>query len=339
MNSVARSVTAASLIFSALLSSCATSPVPASARDRWAIAIHGGAGTMNPDGDQARLRAYKDAMASALALGEGMIAEGAAALDVCEAVVRSLEDNPMFNAGKGAVFNEKGEHELDASIMDGSTMRCGAVAGVRTVRHPITLARKVMTETRHVLLAGAGAEKFADVADVERVENTFFDTDGRRRSLQRMLRERARTGSLVPTDRRFDYGTVGCVVLDRAGRLAAATSTGGMTGKKWGRVGDTPILGAGNYADDYAAISCTGTGEEFIRHGVARSVTARMQLGRQTLADAAGAVVHAVLQRGDGGLIAVDREGNVATPFNTTGMYRASANWRGVREVAIFHDE
>ena len=275
-------------------------------------------------------------MTRALAMGRDMLAGGATALDVCEAVIRSMEDNPMFNAGVGAVFNEQGEHELDASIMDGSTMQCGAVAGVRTIKNPISLARKVMTETRHVLLAGEGAEKFAKSVGVELVENKHFDTEGRRRSLERLLRERKRTGSLVPKDRRYDYGTVGCVVLDRDGRLAAATSTGGMTAKKWGRVGDTPILGAGNYADNYAAISCTGTGEEFIRHAVARSVTARMAYGGQTLEEASVAVVHDVLKEGDGGLIAVDRDGNIATPFNSSGMYRAMANSRGLFKVAIF---
>lgn len=269
-------------------------------------------------------------------MGRDMLAGGATALDVCEAVIRSMEDNPMFNAGVGAVFNEQGEHELDASIMDGSTMQCGAVAGVRTIKNPISLARKVMTETRHVLLAGEGAEKFAKSVGVELVENKHFDTEGRRRSLERLLRERKRTGSLVPKDRRYDYGTVGCVVLDPDGRLAAATSTGGMTAKKWGRVGDTPILGAGNYADNYAAISCTGTGEEFIRHAVARSVTARMAYGGQTLEEASAAVVHDVLKEGDGGLIAVDRDGNIATPFNSSGMYRAMANSRGLFKVAIF---
>lgn len=291
---------------------------------------------MNRNAPPARLQSYKDAMTRALTMGKGMLAGGATALDVCEAVIRSMEDNPMFNAGVGAVFNEQGQHELDASIMDGSTMQCGAVASVRTIKNPISLARKVMTETRHVLLAGDGAEKFADSVGVDRVENKHFDTEGRRRSLQRLLRERKRTGSLVPKDRRYDYGTVGCVVLDRDGRLAAATSTGGMTAKKWGRVGDTPILGAGNYADNYAAISCTGTGEEFIRHAVARSVTARMAYGGQTLEEASAAVVHDVLKEGDGGLIAVDRDGNIATPFNSTGMYRAMANSRGLFKVAIF---
>ncbi len=317
---------------------CATAPGGA-ARPKWAIAIHGGAGTINPNAPADRLQAYRDGMGEALTIGRDLLADGASALDVCEAVVRWLEDNPLFNAGRGAVFNEQGEHELDASIMDGATMQCGAVAGVRTVRHPITLARKVMTDTRHVLLAADGAERFADVAGVARVENSWFDTDGRRRSLRRLLRDRQRTGSLVPTDRRHDYGTVGCVVLDGQGRLAAATSTGGMTGKRWGRVGDAPIVGAGTYADAWGAVSCTGTGEEFIRHGVARSVTARMALAGQDLDAAAHAVVHDVLAKGDGGLIAVDRDGNLTAPFNTTGMYRAMADSRGRFEVAIFHED
>ncbi|MFK7739147.1 MAG: isoaspartyl peptidase/L-asparaginase family protein [Planctomycetota bacterium] len=303
----------------------------------WAIAIHGGAGTISRDAPPAQLKAYRAALQGALDLGVSMLSAGASSLDVCESIVRMLEDDPMFNAGRGAVFNEKGEHELDASIMAGDTMRGGAVAGVRTVRHPITLARKVMTDTRHVLLAGEGAETFAGTAGVQRVENSWFDTERRRRSLERRLQERVQSGSLsVPRDRRHDYGTVGCVVLDGQGRLAAATSTGGMTAKRWGRVGDTPVLGAGNYADGTAAISCTGAGEEFIRHAVARSVTARIQYGGQSLEEAANAVVHEVLKPGDGGLIAVDKDGNLAAPFNSSGMYRAMANSRGVSEVAIF---
>lgn len=329
----------ATLLLSLFLAGCAGAP-DVSVGPTWAIAIHGGAGTIERDAPAERLQAYRDAMTRALDHGRQRLDAGDSALDVCEAVVRMLEDDPLFNAGKGAVFNEQGQHELDASIMDGATMRCGAVAGVRTVRHPITLARRVMTETRHVLLAGEGAETFADTAGVERVENTWFDTDHRRRALDERLRELGRTGALAaPDDRRFDYGTVGCVVRDGEGRLAAATSTGGMTAKKWGRVGDTPILGAGNYADELAAVSCTGTGEEFIRHGVARSVTARMQFGGQSLAEATDAVVHRVLAEGDGGLIAVDRAGNIATPFNSSGMYRGMADSRGRFEVAIFRDE
>jgi len=320
--------------FLLLLAGCSSAPV--APKISWAIAIHGGAGTISREAPKERLKAYEDAMTRALVLGKTLLAEGKSSLDVCEAVLRTMEDNPMFNAGKGAVFNEKGEHELDASIMDGSTMRCGAVAGVRTVKHPVTLARKVMTDTRHVLLSGSGAETFADKARVERVENSYFDTDRRKRALEKLLQERKRTGSLVPMDRRYDYGTVGCVVLDREGRLAAATTTGGMTAKKWGRIGDSPIIGAGNYADEYAAISCTGTGEEFIRHGIARSVTARMEHGGETLEQACSAVIHDVLKKGDGGLVAVDRDGNIAAPFNSSGMYRAMANSMGRFEVAIF---
>lgn len=334
-----RSVAVVLPLFAFLLCGCELAPESPQSNLTWAIAVHGGAGTIDRDAPRARLQAYEEALTRALVKGRSMLADGAAALDVCEAVVRMLEDDPLFNAGKGAVFNERGEHELDASIMDGSTMRCGAVAGVRTVRHPISLARKVMTETRHVLLAAAGAEQFADAAGVERVANDWFDTERRRRALQEVLGERERTGLLAPRDRRHDYGTVGCVVRDREGRLAAATSTGGMTAKKWGRVGDTPIVGAGCYADAFAAVSCTGTGEEFIRHGVARAVTARMQYGGQSLARAAHGVVHGVLRPNDGGLIAVDRFGNIATPFNTSGMYRAQANSSGLFEVAIFGDE
>ncbi len=324
------------LAFAFVLFSLGCQSAPRHSAADWAIAIHGGAGTIRRDAPPEQLQAYETALTRALTLGMDMLGEGAAALDVCEAVVRVLEADPLFNAGKGAVFNEQGEHELDASIMDGATMRCGAVAGVRTIKHPISLARKVMTDTRHVLLAGRGAEKFADTAGVERVENDYFDTARRRRALERLLRERQRTGAMAPRDRRLDYGTVGCVVLDGDGRLAAATSTGGMTAKKWGRVGDTPILGAGNYADEHAAVSCTGTGEEFIRHGIARSVSARMAYGGQSLEAASNAVIHDVLQPGDGGLIAVDHSGNIAMPFNSSGMYRGAANSGGRFEVAVF---
>jgi beta-aspartyl-peptidase (threonine type) len=282
---------------------------------------------------------YEDALAAALTYGVGRLTAGATALDVCEAVVRILEDDPRFNAGKGAVYNEKGEHELDASIMDGTTLRCGAVAGVRTVKNPISLARLVMEQTRHVLLAGEGAEKFADGQQVERVPNSWFDTEHRKRALDEVLKERAQTGALAaPAPSRHDYGTVGCVVLDAQGRLAAATSTGGMTGKRWGRIGDTPVVGAGNYADRTVAVSCTGTGEQFLRHVVGHTVSARMQYGKQTLAEATHAVVFETLQKGDGGLIAVDRRGNVVMPFNSEGMYRGMADATGRFVVRIFAD-
>ena len=303
----------------------------------WAIAIHGGAGTLGKDRPAAEFAPYEAALTRALDRGREMLANGAQALDVCETVVQILEDEPLFNAGKGAVFNAAGEHELDASIMDGSTLRCGAVAGVRTVKNPISLARLVMTQTSHVLLMGAGAEQFADSTGVERVPNDYFDTDARRKALERALKQRASTASAAALpDVKDRYGTVGCVVRDRHGNLAAATSTGGMTAKRFGRVGDAPILGAGNYADRAVAVSCTGTGEEFIRNVVAHSVSARVRFAGQSLQDAARAVVFDVLQKDDGGLIAVDAEGNVTMPFNSEGMYRGAATSAGRFEVSIF---
>ncbi len=309
---------------------------PAAATATWAIAIHGGAGTLGKNRPKEELATYEAALQRALSHGRDLLAGGAQALDVCEAVVRILEDEPLFNAGKGAVFNAAGEHELDASIMDGRTRRCGAVAGVRTVKNPITLARLVMLQTPHVLLMGAGAEQFADSTGVERVPNDWFDTPARQRALERALQQQKRTAAALPATPSDRYGTVGCVVRDQQGNLAAATSTGGMTAKRFGRVGDAPVIGAGNYADDVVAVSCTGTGEEFIRHVVAHSIAARMRFGGQSLAEATRAVVFDVLQKDDGGLIAVDAAGNVALPFNSEGMYRGAADGNGRFEVAIF---
>ncbi|MBL8733138.1 MAG: isoaspartyl peptidase/L-asparaginase [Planctomycetes bacterium] len=320
------------------LAACHSGPSAAERPTIWAVAIHGGAGTLDKQASPDKRGEYELALTQTLAYAKDHLARGEAAIDVCEAVVRMLEDDPHFNAGKGAVFNEKGEHELDASIMDGSTLRCGAVAGVRTVRHPISLARLVMEKTRHVLLAGDGAELFADGQKVERVDNRWFDTEARRQLLDEVLQERARTGALLPPDPRQTYGTVGCVVMDMHGHLAAATSTGGLTGKRWGRVGDSPLIGAGNYADAWAAVSCTGTGEQFIRHAVGRSLTARLQFGGQTLDQAARAIVFDTLQKDDGGLIAVDRHGNLAAVFNSQGMYRALADSAGRFTVRIFED-
>lgn len=304
----------------------------------WAIAIHGGAGTLGRDAPAAELAAYRTSLERALTVGRDMLAKGAAALDVCEAVVRVLEDDPLFNAGRGAACNERGGHELDASIMDGATLRCGAVAGVTTVKNPISLARKVMTETKHVLLMGSGAEEFATSVGVERVPNDWFTTERRRQMLDEVLRERAakKTAATTPLIRAAACGTVGCVVRDGKGGLAAATSTGGLTGKKFGRVGDSPIVGAGNYANRFAAISGTGTGEQFLRHTVARSIAARMEFGGQTLAEAADAVVMHELDRDDGGVIAVDAAGNLVAVYSSEGMYRGFADANGRFEVAIF---
>jgi L-asparaginase / beta-aspartyl-peptidase len=322
-----------------LLVACAGGAAVKTERPGWAIAIHGGAGVLDRNTPPDQIREFEAALEVALRLGVERLQAGATALDVCEAVVRVLEDDPHFNAGKGAVFNEKGEHELDASIMEGHTRRCGAVAGVRTIKNPISLARAVMEKTRHVLLMGDGAEQFATTVGVERVPNSHFDTEHRRRALDEVLLERARTGQLDgPKHQEHAYGTVGCVVRDAAGHLAAATSTGGMTGKRFGRVGDTPVIGAGNYADDTVAVSCTGTGEQFMRHVVAHAIAARMTFGGQTLAAASRALVFDTLQAGDGGLIAVDRDGNLAAPFNSEGMYRGLADSSGRFVVRIFED-
>ncbi len=328
-----------------LLAACAAgarqpeaTPVP------WAIAIHGGAGTIPRDRPAAEQQEYLAALQAALRHGCDRLARGDAAVDVCAAVVTMLEDDPHFNAGKGAVFNEKGEHELDASIMEGHTRRCGAVAGVRTVKNPITLARAVMEKTRHVLLMGDGAEQFATLMGVPRVPNTYFDTEARRRVLDEVLRERAAAervpkGAFLAVPKpAHTYGTVGCVVRDQRGHLAAATSTGGLTGKRWGRVGDSPVVGAGNYADGTAAVSGTGTGEQFLRHVVGHTIAARMQYGGQTLDQAVDAVVFHTLQPDDGGVIAVDRDGNLAAKFNSAGMYRGLANAAGRFDVRIFED-
>ncbi len=326
-----------SLVVLSFCCSCTStnrSPAP-----KWSIAIHAGAGVIAKGKDKSEVLAYQDSLSAALAQGRKMLSEGATAMETVEEVVVLLEDNPLFNAGRGAVYNEVGKHELDASIMDGSNLSCGAVAGVMTVKNPIRLAKRVMTATRHVLLAGRGAEKFADTQrDIERVAPSYFDTEGRFRSLQRALKARRKSAANMKSFRRQELrSTVGCVVRDQAGNLAAATSTGGMTAKRWGRVGDSPLVGAGTYANnDTCAVSCTGTGEEYIRHGVAHDIAARMRYRGDSLEEAARAVVFEVLAKDDGGLIAVDNQGNMTLVFNTLGMFRGAADSSGRFEVAIW---
>lgn len=329
---VASSIALASLV------ACARSAEAPRARAEWAIAIHGGAGTIPRTMDPAQVAAYEEALRRALALGRDGLSAGKAAVDVVEEVARQLEDEPLFNAGKGAVFTHDGTHELDASIMDGSTLACGAVAGVKTVRHPISLARLVMDKTKHVLLAGDGADRFGRDMGVELVDNTWFDTDRRREQWRDAQTKEAAVVDAGPTEPADAgvKGTIGVVALDRRGHLAAATSTGGLTNKRWGRVGDSPVVGAGTYANDAtAAISCTGTGEEFIRHGVARTVSSRMALLHEDV-EAAGKGALAPLKPGDGGLIALDTSGRIAFVFSTDGMYRAAADAGGRFEVAIW---
>jgi beta-aspartyl-peptidase (threonine type) len=306
---------------------------PEPARPAWALAIHGGAGTPARDMPEERKRAYLEALAGALADGRARLERGEPALDVVEALVVRLEDDALFNAGRGAVFNAEGGHELDAAIMDGATLACGAVAGVTTVRHPVTLARRVMERSGHVLLAGPGAERFADETGVERVPNDWFSTPERRREFEKRRSEEEKKAAAGPGE----HGTVGAVALDRAGHLAAATSTGGLIYKRWGRVGDVPIVGAGTFADDRTvAVSCTGKGEEFIRHGVARELAALVAHAGMTPEQAAAKLIHETLRAGDGGLVVVGRDGSIALAFNTEGMFRAAADATGRFETAIW---
>jgi L-asparaginase / beta-aspartyl-peptidase len=314
---------------------------------RFAIALHGGAG-QSPRDETAK--AVETALAKALDIGLDVLKKDGASLDAVEQVIRFLEDDEHFNAGKGAVFNSAGGHELDASIMDGRKLGCGAVAAVKTVRHPISLARLVMEKTKHVLLTSDGAEKFADEMGprVERVENSWFDTDRQRRAWQRARAEKEKQSraankdeylQLTPDPRPLapdHYGTVGCVALDTSGNLAAGTSTGGITNKKYGRVGDSPIIGAGTYANNATcAISCTGVGEQFIRHAVAHDVHSRLAYLKQPLKDAVATIFRDVLQPEDGGLIALAADGTIVMDFSTAGMARASADSAGRREIKI----
>ncbi len=316
-----------------------------------ALVIHGGAGTitrgiMTPELE----REFRDRLSEALATGHGILSEGGSALDAVEATVRLLEDSPLFNAGKGAVFSAEGKNELDASIMDGSTLAAGAVAGVTRIKNPITAARAVMERTPHVLLAGGGADAFAAAEGLEMVEPSYFFTERRWKALLEAREREAPPGAdLEP---RSDggggnsgrgapggLGTVGAVALDRAGRIAAATSTGGLTNKRHGRIGDSPIVGAGTYANADCGVSGTGKGEFFIRYAVAYDICARMRYRGLSIREAAEQVVETLKDAGGAaGVIALDREGRAALVFNTEGMYRGWILADGVPHVAIYGD-
>jgi beta-aspartyl-peptidase (threonine type) len=296
----------------------------------WAIVVHGGAGVitrdrMTPEADAE----YRAVMSAVIDTGAAVLAAGGTALDAVERTIRLMEDSPLFNAGKGAVFTHEGRNELDASIMDGSDLAAGAVAGVTDIRNPISAARRVMEASPHVMLAGKGASEFAAEQGLEIVDPSYFFTQRRYKELQRMLE-------------RDTHGTVGCVALDMNGDLAAGTSTGGMTNKRYNRIGDTPVIGAGTYANDVTcAVSATGHGEYFIRYTVAHDISALMEYKGLTLDSAARLVIKDKLVRagGTGGVIAVDRAGNISMPFNTEGMYRGYRTSDGRNAVYVFADE
>jgi len=318
---------------------------------KFVLVIHGGAGTilksqMTPEKE----KAYQQGLNDALQKGYEVLSKGGTALDAVEATIEVMEDNPLFNAGKGAVFTHEGKNEMDAAIMDGKTLKAGAVAGVTNIKNPITAARAVMDKSGHVVMAGKGAEQFAAQQGCIIVDPSYFFTEDRWKALQKAKaddslkpfeRDTSKSFLKQSENKDYKYGTVGCVALDVYGNLAAGTSTGGMTNKKFGRIGDSPIIGAGTYANNSTcAISCTGYGEYFIRLVMAKSVSDRMELGHETLQQAANEMIMHKLGDlgGDGGLIAVDKNGNIAMPFNTTGMYRGYMTSDGKKEIKIYKE-
>jgi beta-aspartyl-peptidase (threonine type) len=303
----------------------------------FAIVIHGGAGTLSRHETSSSQEAlYQQGLGDALDAGFSVLERGGGSLDAVTAAVVSLEDNPLFNAGRGAVLTRDGMAELDASIMDGATLAAGAVCGLRHIRNPIQLARRVMEQSPHVMLVGEGAEDFARSQGLELVSNEYFRTPVRQMQLHRLLQ-----GSAEKENDLLAHGatgTVGAVALDSRGNVAAATSTGGMTGKRWGRVGDSPIIGAGTYASNHScAVSATGHGEYFIRAAVAHDICARMSYGKLPLAEAAGQTLdHMKMLGGNGGVIAISPGGEIAMAFNSDGMFRGARTSEGRREVAIY---
>jgi L-asparaginase / beta-aspartyl-peptidase len=366
MNLLTRKLSHASVVlvctffFSVALAQSAPAPAsqPASVQHKWALVLHGGAGviarsSMSPEAEAN----YRAGIKEALTAAADVLDKGGSALDAVEAAIKLLEDNPLFNAGRGAVFAADGTNQLDAAIMDGETMRAGAVADVQRTRHPISLARAVMEQSPHVMLVGSGADDFAAHVHLEQVPPAFFFTE---RRWQELVRQLKKDGSLIPprpegapappakpsaalerTDM-HKYGTVGVVALDRRGNIAAGTSTGGITAKRWNRVGDSPIIGAGTYASNHScAVSATGTGEYFIRLTVARTICALVQFKGMSLQEAADEVVQKDLSaiHGDGGVVALTPDGQLAWSFNTPGMFRAKLKEGATPQISLYRDE
>ncbi|MEJ5055603.1 isoaspartyl peptidase/L-asparaginase family protein [Sphingobacterium sp. MYb382] len=334
-----------------LLSSCQQKPKETTqeAQEQYVLAIHGGAGTiLKKNMTDSLEQAYKVALEAALTAGYAQIKAGHSSLDAVEQAIFVLEDSPLFNAGKGAVFTNDGKNEMDASIMDGKNLAAGAVAAVTTIKNPIAAARAVMEKSEHVMLVGKGAEAFAKQAGLTLVDPSYFWTKQRWDALQKIKLEdstqvqldhdQKQSNRLGIVNKDSKFGTVGCVALDKQGNLAAGTSTGGMTNKKYGRVGDSPIIGAGTYADNATcAVSCTGWGEYYIRSVAAYSVSALMAYKGDNVVQASQAVIDRIGKMGgDGGMIAMDKNGHVAMPFNTEGMYRGTVDKDGNIKVEIY---
>jgi beta-aspartyl-peptidase (threonine type) len=344
------------LILSALAALALSAPAAAQETPRWSFAIHGGAGvieraSLSPEQDAA----YRAALNRALEAGAAVLRNGGAALDAVQAAVEMMEDDPLFNAGRGAVFTAAGRNELDAAVMNGRDLTAGAVAGLTRTRHPIAAARAVMERSPHVMLIGEGADAFSASVGLEQVDPSFFFTERRWQGLERQLRQQnlpiperpigapavGAQAALAPPLNERKFGTVGAVALDQSGNLAAGTSTGGMSGKQWGRVGDVPVIGAGTYASnaDGCAVSATGSGEYFIRSTVARDICTRTRGGATVQAAAEGEIADVGSIGGDGGVIVMGPDGAAAFAMNTSGMYRGRVSHDRAAEVAIYADE
>jgi beta-aspartyl-peptidase (threonine type) len=315
------------LVLTAAMNALAAEPV---------FVIHGGAGVVAKEVTPEKEKAIRADLQRALETGYAVLTSGGSSLDAVSRAIVLLEDSPLFNAGKGAVFNHDGRNELDASIMDGATLRAGSVANVHKVKNPILLARAVMEKSPHLMLVGDGAEQFAQSIGVELVDPKYFYTENRWQELQQTLKDEQKKA--IDSSKAPHHGTVGAVALDAAGHLAAGTSTGGMTNKRYGRVGDSPIIGAGTYANAKCAVSATGWGEYYIRANAAHDICARVEYKGEPIAQAAKEVVMEVVPKlgGDGGVIALDAQGNFSTPFNTEGMFRGWIDRDGKIHIAIF---
>lgn len=318
------------ICFTLALFACKTEPAKDTPKNNkelvYGLAIHGGAGKLVKEKISDSLeKAYLSKLKEATEAGYAVLNNNGSSIDAVVTAIEILENSPLFNAGKGAVFTHKGKNELDASIMNGSNLQAGAVAGVSRIKNPIKAARAVMERSKHVMLSGKGAEEFAVLVNLDTVSPTYFFTQKRYESLQRAISAEK-------------HGTVGVVCLDKNGNLAAGTSTGGMTNKKFGRIGDSPIIGAGTYADENCAVSCTGHGEYFIRYAVAYDVTAQMKYAQKSLKQATEEIINTKLKNagGSGGLIAMDKNGNISMPFNTSGMFRAFKTNQKETQAFIF---